>query len=152
MCRWCESRADGAFRHDNAKGSSHTSCYRDGVEAQRDFLPLFQHSADAKQLPRGTVLFAQGDPGDVLYVVLEGQIEIRIDDVPAETVGPGGMVGELALIDQGPRSGSAATVTDARVVPIDERRFLFLVRHNPFFALSVMRVMADRLRRRNARP
>jgi CRP/FNR family transcriptional regulator, cyclic AMP receptor protein len=102
-------------------------------------------------VPRGTPLFAQGEPGDALYVVLDGQIEIRIDDVAAETVGPGGIVGELALIDQGPRSGSAVAITDARVVPIDERRFLYLVRHTPFFALNVMGVMADRLRRRNAR-
>jgi CRP-like cAMP-binding protein len=121
------------------------------VEAQRDFLPLFKNSADAKPVPRGTVLFAQGDPADVLYVVLEGQVEIRINDVAAESVGPGGMVGELALIDRGPRSGSATTITDARVVPIDEKRFLFLVRHTPFFALNVMHVIADRLRRRNAR-
>jgi len=121
------------------------------VEAQRDFLPLFKNSADAKQVPSGTVLFAQGDAADVLYVVIEGQIEIRIDDVAAETVGPGGMVGELALIDHGPRSGSAVTVSDARVVPVDEKRFLYLVRNTPFFALNVMHVMANRLRRQNAR-
>ena len=121
------------------------------MEAQRDFLPLFKNSADAKQVPSGTVLFAQGDAADVLYVVIEGQIEIRIDDVAAETVGPGGMVGELALIDHGPRSGSAVTVSDARVVPVDEKRFLYLVRNTPFFALNVMHVMANRLRRQNAR-
>ena len=121
------------------------------MEAQRDFLPLFKNSADAKQVPSGTVLFAQGDAADVLYVVIEGQIEIRIDDVAAETVGPGGMVGELALIDHGPRSGSAVTVSDARVVPVDEKRFLYLVRNTPFFALNVIHVMANRLRRQNAR-
>ena len=121
------------------------------MEAQRDFLPLFKNSADAKQVPSGTVLFAQGDAADVLYVVIEGQIEIRIDDVAAETVGPGGKVGELALIDHGPRSGSAVTVSDARVVPVDEKRFLYLVRNTPFFALNVMHVMANRLRRQNAR-
>ena len=72
------------------------------MEAQRDFLPLFKNSADAKRVPSGTVLFPQGDAADVLYVVIEGQIEIRIDDAAAETVGPGGMVGELALIDHSP--------------------------------------------------
>lgn len=59
-------------------------------------------------------------------------------------------MGELALIDKAPRSGTAVVASEATVVPVDERRFLFLVQQTPFFALNVMRVMADRLRSRTA--
>lgn len=98
----------------------------------------------------GSVLFHPDEPGDVLYVVLSGQVEIRIGGKVVETVGPGGIVGEMALIDKAPRSAAANVLSDAVVVPVDERRFLFLVQQTPFFALNVMRVMAGRLRRRTA--
>jgi CRP/FNR family cyclic AMP-dependent transcriptional regulator len=89
-----------------------------------------------------------GRPGDVLYVVLSGTVEIRIGRKVVETVGEGGIVGEMALIDRSPRSADAVAASEAVVVSIDERRFLFLVQQTPFFALNVMRVMAERLRRR----
>jgi CRP-like cAMP-binding protein len=121
------------------------------VEALHDFLPLFQHSPDARTIAAGTALFRENEPGDALYVVLAGQVEIRIGDRAVETVGPGGIVGEMALVDRTPRSGSAVAVSEARVVPVDERWFLFLIQQTPFFALKVMHVMAQRLRRENAR-
>jgi CRP-like cAMP-binding protein len=117
------------------------------VEAPRDFLNLFRHSPDARTVPAGTVLFETGQPGDVLYVVLSGTVDIRIGGQVVESLGPGGIVGEMALIDRAPRSGDAVASSEAVVVPVDERRFLFLVQQTPFFALSVMRVMAERLRR-----
>lgn len=96
----------------------------------------------------GSVLFQPGEPGDVLYVVLSGELEIRIGGQVVETIGPGGIVGEMALIDNAPRSAAVNAASDAVVVPVNERRFLFLVQQTPFFALNVMRVMASRLRRR----
>jgi CRP-like cAMP-binding protein len=120
------------------------------VEASRDFLHLFRHSPDARTVPAGTVLFETGQPGDVLYVVLSGTVETRIGGQVVETLTAGGIVGEMALIDKSPRSGDAVAVSETVVVPIDERRFLFLVQQTPFFALNVMRVMAERLRRKSA--
>jgi CRP-like cAMP-binding protein len=122
------------------------------VEAHRDFVHLFRHSPDAKTLAAGSVLFEANEPGDALYVILSGQVEIRIGGQIVETLGAGGIVGELGLIDRVPRSATAIVTSEATVVPVDERRFLFLVQQTPFFALNVMRVMADRLRSRTARP
>ena len=62
------------------------------------------------------------------------------------TVGKGGLVGEMALIDDSPRSADAVARTDCLLTPVDERRFLFLVHETPMFALQVMTVMAERLR------
>ena len=124
-------------------------CYGTSVGSEGDFLQLFQHSPDVRAVAAGTSLFEVGEPGDVAYVVLSGQVEIQINGKAVETVGPGGIVGELALIDNEPRGATAIVVGDTTVAPVGERRFLFLVQHTPFFALKVMRVLAQRLRRQN---
>jgi CRP/FNR family cyclic AMP-dependent transcriptional regulator len=148
---WAPPDESLAGRASLAVAATGPACYRVGVEAERDFVHLFRHSPDAKTLAAGSVLFEAGQPGDALYVILSGQVEIRIGDRVVETVGAGGIVGELGLIDRAPRSATATVASEATVVPIDERRFLFLVQQTPYFALNVMRVMADRLRNRTAR-
>ena len=65
-----------------------------------------------------------------------------------ETVGEGAIFGEMAVIDREPRSATAVAETDCELVAVDKRRFWFLVQETPYFAEIVMRVMADRLRRR----
>lgn len=109
-----------------------------------DLLP-----SDAPLVPAipGKIIFAQGDPGDVMYVVLEGQAQIMIDGKLVETVRPGGILGEMALIDAAPRSATAIAKTQCVLVPIDEKRFADLIQRRPEFALHVMRVLANRLRR-----
>jgi CRP-like cAMP-binding protein len=57
--------------------------------------------------------------------------------------------GEMALIDNEPRSATALAITDVELVPISEKQFLFLVSQTPYFALKVMRILAQRLRATN---
>jgi len=95
----------------------------------------------------GQTLFERGDPGDVLYIVAEGQVEVRAGEQLLEIIGPGGIVGEMALIDDQPRMATAIAHTDCLLTPVSRTHFLTLVQRNPRFALQVMRVMADRLRR-----
>jgi CRP-like cAMP-binding protein len=64
-----------------------------------------------------------------------------------ETLSGGGVFGEMALIDGSPRSATVRAKTDCEVAPINEKTFLFLVHETPFFAIAVMRTLADRLRR-----
>ncbi len=87
--------------------------------------------------------------GDEFFVVVRGKVEIRSGDRHFETLGPDGIFGEMALIDDSPRSATAVAMTDVTVAPIKENQFLFLVKNTPFFALNVMRVLAHRLRRQN---
>jgi len=94
----------------------------------------------------GETLFKQGENGDKMYIVQEGEIDLYLLDMTIETVGPGGILGELALIDNRPRTATAIARTECKVVEIDSDRFTFLVQETPFFALDVMTVMADRLR------
>jgi CRP/FNR family cyclic AMP-dependent transcriptional regulator len=109
---------------------------------------LFRHATNVKTYTAGQVIFQEGEAGDVMYVVQAGQVNILLDGAPFDMAGPGDIIGEMALIDDRPRSASAVAATDCTLVPIDEQRFAFLVQQTPHFALTVMRVMADRLRRR----
>ncbi len=82
-----------------------------------------------------------------MLVVLAGSIELVVRGRMVETVEAGGILGEVALVENRPRIATAFVKADAKIVRIDERRFLFLVQQNPFFSLQVMGVIAERLRR-----
>lgn len=109
---------------------------------------LFKHDPSGVSNAAGTVLFAAGDSGREMFVVQAGEVELTIDGNVVERLGPGGIFGEMALVDPAHvRAGSARALTDVTVVTIDERRFLYLCERSPFFPLEVMRAMAARLRR-----
>ena len=110
---------------------------------------LFKHSKDAVPVEAGTILFREGDAGDVMFAVVEGEIDLIREATTIETVGAGGIFGEMALIDPAPRGASARARTAARVVRVDKSQFTFLVHEHPTFALQVMTVMAERIRRTN---
>lgn len=95
----------------------------------------------------GDVILHQGQQGEYMYVIQEGELEVRIDDRYIRTLGKEEIFGEMALIDGSPHSADIVARTDCIVTPIDERRFLFLVHENPLFALHLMRIMAQRLRK-----
>lgn len=114
-------------------------------------LDIFQTISDPLTFSSGDVIFSTGDPGDAMYVVTEGTIDIVVRGKVLETVaGPGGIVGEMALIDTKPRSADAIATSGGRMVRVDLQRFLFLVQNTPFFAVEVMQVIVDRLRRMDA--
>jgi CRP-like cAMP-binding protein len=95
------------------------------------------------------VIFAEGDKGDAMYVVRNGEVTVERDGRIMETLGGGDIFGEMALIDGAPRSATARAKTDCEVAPINEKTFLFLVHETPFFAIAVMRTLAGRLRHMN---
>ena len=110
-------------------------------------IDLLSSNSRLVKIAAGELIFAQGDRGDVMYVVAEGQAQILIDGKAVETVVSGGTLGEMALIDSGPRSASAIAKTECLLVPLDERGFRDLVSRQPEFALLVMRILVQRLRR-----
>jgi CRP/FNR family transcriptional regulator, cyclic AMP receptor protein len=113
-------------------------------------ISLFRNATDCESFSAGQIIFQEGQPGEVMYAVSEGEVDILVHDKVIDSVGPGGIVGEMALIDAQPRSATAVARTDCKLVPISEKRFTFLVQQTPNFALQVMRVMADRLRHMDA--
>ncbi len=119
------------------------------MSAQSD-TGLFRHDPDTQQFAAGEVIFRQSDAGNLMYVVQQGQVTLAVDGEVVETVGPDGIFGEMAVIDDLPRSATATAKTDVRVVPIDEKRIVAVFSQNPFFAIQIMRTLSRRMRRANA--
>ena len=124
-------------------------------------LSAFVHDEDNLTVPAGHHFFKAGDVGHEMFVVVAGEVEIRLRGKVLETVHPGGIFGEMALIDHHERSAEVVAKTASTVALIDEDRFgpghtvvplgelgwrVELVRDDPAFSLEVMKVMAERLR------
>ena len=112
-----------------------------------NLLDLFDPDSDAITFMEGSTLFEQGDPGDFMYVILDGKVQIQVQMRPVFFAGAGDIIGEMALIDSKLRSATALAKSDCRVVKVDKNGFLQLVNETPEFALHVMHVLADRLRK-----
>lgn len=112
-----------------------------------DVLEIFKDSPKARTVAAGEVVFRRGEQADEMFVVLEGKVDIRIDDRVVESLDPGSIFGEMAIADDYPRSADAVAVVDSKIEPIDQEWFKHLVRKSPSFGLHVMSVMAKRLRR-----
>lgn len=109
----------------------------------------------ARPLPRaevaaGEALFFQGEAAGRMYVVQYGAIEVLMFGRVLERIGPGGIVGEMGLVDASPRSAAALATAPSTLIEIDREAFAAILRETPHFALAVMAVMAGRLRRTGA--
>ena len=112
---------------------------------------LLRNEKDVRTFAAGETIFSKGDPGDRMYAVIEGEVDIVAPpDRLLETVPPGGIFGEMALLENCIRNASAVARTDCRLAAVGADRFNYLVQMTPNFALDVMRTMADRLRRQTA--
>jgi len=107
---------------------------------------IFRNDENAMILEPGQVIFKDSDPGDVMYVILEGNVNIIHNGNIIDTLGEGQIFGEMALIDDSPRSADAIAATKSKIVPVNKKRFSSAIQLNPYFALQVMSIMADRLR------
>jgi CRP/FNR family transcriptional regulator, cyclic AMP receptor protein len=111
---------------------------------------ILRHEGDTTTIPAGQPVFSEGEPGDLMYVVESGEADVVLNGKVVETIGPGGIVGEMALIDAQPRSATVIARTDCALIPVDAKRFQRLVQHTPYFAIQVMQILTTRLRRQNA--
>ena len=110
---------------------------------------LFAHETNTTNLAPGEYLFKTGDAPDGMFVLLEGSMVVMVGDKVLENSVRGAILGELALIDQTPRTATVVAREPSRLVKIDQRRFQYLIQQNPFFATHVMKVLADRIRHMN---
>ena len=96
--------------------------------------------------PAGSVVFNKGDPGDCMYVVQSGVIEMVIGDRVIEVCGANEAIGFMSMIDGAQRSSTARVREACEVSLIDQRRFRFMVDEVPNFAQYIMGAMARRIR------
>ena len=117
-------------------------------------LPAELRSAIAERatittLPAGEWLFHQGEVGDVMYVVLSGRVEVVLEQPDGEVVrvlGRGGVVGELAILTEAPRSAGVRARRDTELLALDRARFVELLTEEARFAMSLTRELGMRLR------
>jgi CRP-like cAMP-binding protein len=112
---------------------------------------LFRNAKDALSFSTGQTVFSEGEKGDLMYVVQSGELDVRHNGHRIETLGEGNIFGEMSLIGDEPRSTTVVALTEVKLVPVDLKRFMFLVEETPYFAVQVMRIMSSRIRKMLAR-
>ena len=113
-------------------------------------IDLFKNAQDFVIIPAGQVIFQKGEVADYMYAILEGEVEVSMDGRLVDTTGVGGIIGEMALISAAPRSATAIAKTECKLVPVDQKRFTFLVQQTPYFSINVMKIMIERIKRLDA--
>lgn len=112
-------------------------------------IEIFSHNTAKITIPAGHTLFREGDEGNQMYVLETGIAEVVVQGRVVEALEHGSIVGEMGLVSPGPHSASVIAKSDCEFVAVDEKRFQFLVQQTPYFAIQVMRLMAERLRATN---
>ena len=100
---------------------------------------------DPALFPAGKVIMTAGAAGAFMYVVLEGRVAISVGSSIVEHVGPGGMFGEMALVDRSARAATATAETDCSLLAINRNDFLDLVKAKPAFGASLLKSIAARM-------
>jgi CRP/FNR family cyclic AMP-dependent transcriptional regulator len=96
--------------------------------------------------PINKVIVKEGDKGVFMYVVRDGVVAISVAEKVLEKIGPGGVFGEMALVDQSARVATAVAETDCELLSINRNDFMNLVKSKPAFALSLLKALSERLR------
>ena len=108
---------------------------------------IFQRQSDPLQFSEGDHIFEEGEKGEVMYGILEGNVDLQVNGQIVEAMQTGDVFGEGALVQpSGVRASTAIAKTSCTLAYIDEKRFLFAIQNTPMFAIHVMRSYSSRLR------
>jgi CRP/FNR family cyclic AMP-dependent transcriptional regulator len=102
--------------------------------------------ADEVDVPAGTVLIREGATGHEFFVVIEGALRIEQNGKLISRLGPGNFVGEIALVDGGPRTATVIADEPSRLLVLAHREFHSLLEQNPGIQLQVLQALARRVR------
>ncbi|SRR5258708_22220659 len=119
---------------------------------QKKELQVLAKSCQERKYSAGTIIFSQGDTGVGLYVLKSGKARITLASEPGKAegelaiVGPGDVLGEMALLDDLPRSASVTAIDEVTALLLPVWEFRSLLRNHPDIALSLLSVLSRRLR------
>jgi CRP/FNR family transcriptional regulator, cyclic AMP receptor protein len=102
------------------------------------------------RVPAEKVIMREGEAGMTMYVVLSGRVGIAVRGNLVESVGQGGTFGEMALVDQSPRTAGAFAQVDCELLAINRAALMTLVKEHPVFGMALLKAVSDRLRYMNA--
>lgn len=107
---------------------------------------LQTHGSEALHVLAGEAIFNQGESGELMYGILEGEVQFSLNGHQAESLKVGDVFGEGAIVNFDHKRRSTATAkTDCTLVSLDRERFLFAIQQSPVFALEVLRSYSDRV-------
>ena len=110
-------------------------------------IKILQNNGQIKSLTPGEIIFQQGAKGNVVYGIIEGEVEMLVNDKVVETIKQGDIFGQGALLHSDHlRTSTAQAKTNCTITILDQEHFLFAVQETPLFALEVMRSYSDRFR------
>ncbi|MBW4615028.1 MAG: Crp/Fnr family transcriptional regulator [Desmonostoc vinosum HA7617-LM4] len=108
---------------------------------------IFQKQANPQEYSAGQTIFEEGQSGDLMYGILEGEIDIQVNGKTIETIATGEVFGIGVLVGVEKRNYTTVAKTDCKLAYLDEKKFLFAVQETPMFALKVMKSYSERLSR-----
>jgi CRP/FNR family cyclic AMP-dependent transcriptional regulator len=111
---------------------------------------LFRHAPHTKVYPPDTPIFRAGEEGHVMYAIKRGHVAIVVAGKAVDTLGEEEVFGEMALLEHKTRTATVVSLEETELVEIDAAQFYILVRQNPHFALQLMQLLAERVRRADA--
>ncbi|WP_066377702.1 MULTISPECIES: Crp/Fnr family transcriptional regulator [unclassified Anabaena] len=108
---------------------------------------IFQKQSDHKVFSAGEVIFTEGQPGEYMYGIVEGTVDISVNGKVVETIEAGEVFGAGVLVGVQNRTYTAIAHSDCKLAYLNEKRFLFAVQETPMFALMVIKNYSERLTR-----
>jgi CRP-like cAMP-binding protein len=112
---------------------------------QKD-LEKIAKAGDEVSMPAGSLIVDQGQMGREAFVILEGSVAVKRNGKKVATLGPGNIVGELSLLDHGPRTATATCETDCTLLLLSQRTFLGVVDDVPALSHKLLASLASRIR------
>lgn len=120
-------------------------------------VPLFQNCdkrsieevgrlAEEVDVPAGRVLMREGDSADAFYMIVSGAVRVERSNAAPRELGPGDFLGEIALVDHGPRTATATTTSPTRLFVLGHREFDQMLDKHPGFRAQVLEALARRVR------
>ena len=114
-----------------------------------DIVEMFRYSNISQEFSATDIIFKQGAYADKMYVIVDGDVDIEVEGRIVATLTPGNIVGEMALVENLPRSATAIAKTHCRLVPIDRDNFIYIVKEHPQFALFIIKDLSNKIRELN---
>ena len=106
----------------------------------------FSASTARNVVKAGDAIFKEGELGELMYVVLKGTFDVFVGGNLVSSFEAVEIIGEMAVIDPGPRSATVVAKTDCQLITLNQRKFMMLTEHKPEFALHVMKSLVERMR------
>ena len=111
-----------------------------------DVTDLFPRNDSLVSFKPGQTIFKEGEPGDVMFILVEGVVDVLVGDKVVGSFEPIEILGEMSVIEPGPRSATVVAKTNCKLGAVNQKRFKFLAQNKPDFALHIMRMLVERMR------